>query len=883
MKEKIVLIDGNSMINRAFYGLPDLTTTSGQHTNGILGFLNILFKILDEENAQYLMVAFDVKHPTFRHEMYKEYKGTRKPMPSELCEQVPVLKNVLKSMGICMLERPGYEADDILGTIAKKAEKDGYAVTLVSGDRDLLQIADDEILVRIPKTKKTGTEIEDYHTKDVIEKYGITPLQVIELKGLMGDSSDNIPGVPGVGEKTAVKLLTEYGDVENTLAHAEEIKQQKLRENLIEYKESALLSKRLATIKTDCELDFTYENAKLGNIYTEEAYQILKSLEIKSLLSKFTLSESDKLSKNTVDQLDAFEEIIDENELRSFFIKIIENLKEEKYIGLSFEKDVLVAVHNGKTAGVVRIDGSVNSEKVFDYVNKVMQMGAEVAFFDCKPFVNLIDEACREQLHDVSIAAYLLNPLKETYNETDIARDYLNITLPSYEEVIGKKKIAEIMSEDPDVIKRFFTRKAYVASKAIATLKEELSNTEMYDLYRNIEMPVCFILSEMEKEGIFIDKEELAKYGAKLKKDIDVLEQDIYKAAGEEFNINSPKQLGTVLFEKMRLPYGKKTKTGYSTSADVLEKLRSEDPVVDKILMYRQLTKLKTTYADGLVDYISKDGRIHTKYMQTVTATGRLSSVEPNLQNIPARIEIGRQIRKLFKPREGYVFVDADYSQIELRILAHMSNDQELIKAYKSDKDIHRITASKVFKVPFESVTPAQRSAAKAVNFGIVYGISSFGLGQDLNISKKEAELYIEQYFETYPGIKAFLNNLVMSAKDKGYARTLYGRRRPIPELSASNFMVRSFGERIAMNSPIQGTAADIMKIAMIKVHERLKKEKFSSKMILQIHDELLVEAPIDEAEHVKEILHDEMMAAAELSVTLETEVKTGADWYETK
>lgn len=890
MSEKIVLIDGNSIVNRAFYGLPDLTTTDGRHTNGILGFFNILLKLLEEEHPEYLAVAFDVKHPTFRHEKYAEYKGTRKGMPEELREQIPVLKELLDACGILRLERPGYEADDILGTLAKQSEAAGYAVSLVSGDRDLLQIADDVIKIRIPKTKRTGTEIEDYYTQDVVDKYGLKPMQIIDLKGLMGDASDNIPGVPGIGEKTAVKLLSQFETVENTIAHIEEVMPNKARESLREHTDLALLSKELATIKTDCELEFSYEAARLGNIFTREAYQILKQLEIKSLLSKFHLSEQEMTEQTDIS--DDYEVVTERIEAERLF----KRLEKQEWFAISApvhqETAQLALFSTGRTGLMIAekektyylvTEGSIEEEFLWKHLNALAEKGVAVSVFDAKSVAAYFSAKARTALFDAEIASYLLNPLKASYQPVDVARDYLGAILPSAEEILQKKSWKEALLEGREEAMRLLARYVRVSYLAREVLLKKLADEGMKQLFEEIEMPLVFVLYEMETAGIHINKEELLQYGTRLQKGIARLEAEIYQMAGEEFNINSPKQLGVILFEKLKLPGGKKTKTGYSTSAEVLERLKPEDPVIEKILEYRTLSKLKSTYADGLDAFIAEDGRIHTKFQQTVTATGRLSSAEPNLQNIPVRLELGRQIRKMFTPKEGCVFVDADYSQIELRILAHMSEDESLIQAYQEEQDIHRMTASKVFHIPFDEVTPAQRSNAKAVNFGIVYGISSFGLGQDLNITRKEAESYIEQYFATYPGIKSYLDGLVTEAKETGSVSTLYGRKRPVPEISSSNYMQRSFGERIAMNSPIQGTAADIMKIAMLRVAKALEEKKLAARILLQIHDELLIEAPVAEAEAVAEILKTEMMAAANLRVPLSVEVKTGESWYETK
>lgn len=881
MKEKFVLIDGNSIVNRAFYGLPDLTTTDGKHTNGILGFFNILLKLVEEEQPNYIAVAFDLKYPTFRHELFSEYKGTRKGMPEELREQIPVLKEILDACGILRLEKVGYEADDILGTLAKKGKKDGLEVSLVSGDRDLLQIADDMIKIRIPKTKHTGTEIEDYYPEDVVAKYGLQPEQIVDLKGLMGDASDNIPGVSGIGEKTAIKLLSKFETVENVIAHIEEVTPNKVRENLQKEKEIALLSKQLATIKTDCELEFSYEKAKFGNIFTKEAYQLLKQLEMKSLVAKFTLSEAEMIDKATIS--DDFIKVDGLNEVEQLFcvlakekkIAITPVLKKEQLFGC------MVAIE--QVTYYIGIAGFITESFLWDKIGVLAEQGVTIALFEAKQVAGYFTDSARESLFDLKIAGYLLNPLKDSYTPVDIARDYLEITIPSVEDILGKQHIADAIEEEKEEALRLLARNTRVTLLGLEVLEKKLEEEGMKQLFFELEMPLVFLLYEMQKTGIQINKEELLLYGKKLQESIATLEDEIYKMAGETFNINSPKQLGVILFEKLKLPFGKKTKTGYSTSAEILEKLKLEDPIIEKILEYRTLTKLKSTYADGLDAFICADGRIHTKFHQTITATGRLSSAEPNLQNIPVRLELGRQIRKLFTPKTGCVFVDADYSQIELRILAHMSEDESLIQAYQEEQDIHRMTASKVFHIPFDEVTPTQRSNAKAVNFGIVYGISSFGLGQDLNITKKEAEGYINQYFEAYPKLKTYLDRLVEQAKETGFVTTLYGRKRPIPEITSSNFMQRNFGERIAMNSPIQGTAADIMKFAMLRVKKALKAQGLQTKILLQIHDELLLEAPKEEAKQVTKLLKEEMMAAASLSVPLSVEVKIGENWYETK
>lgn len=877
MENKIVLIDGNSILNRAFYGIPDLTNSEGMHTNAVYGFLNILLKILDEEKPEYAAVAFDVKHPTFRHEMYKEYKGTRKPMPEELRQQLPLIKEVLSAMNFKIIEKAGYEADDILGTIAKMAQKEGYLVSLVSGDRDLLQIATDKIKIRIPKTKKGGTQIEDYNTADVIEKYGITPEQIIDLKGLMGDASDNIPGVPSIGEKTAVKILTAYKTVEEAIENVDNIKPPRAANALKEHKDLALLSKKLATIKTDCELDFTFNEAKLGDIFNEDAINLFRKLEFKSLITRVGSTSS---TDNDIDQKiiasDDFNECNDilnklKNTSRAAFSMINDEIGD----------DSLALCIDEESVYVFKAQGFITTQYILDAIRQYVLSGGLLIINGLKNLLKYCDFSDNDNIFDISIASYLLNPLADSYTYDNIARNYKGLILPSLDEMLGKNSKKLEKNKRKEIFDRACAYDAYVSYCAYDAVMNELKEEEMLELYNNIEHPLIFTLADMEKRGIKADKKELETYSQKLNERIKQLETQIYELAGEQFNINSPKQLGVILFEKLNLPFAKKTKTGYSTSADIMEKLQCEHPVVGKVLEYRQLTKLKSTYADGLAGYIGEDGRIHTTFNQTITATGRISSTEPNLQNIPIRFELGKMIRKVFKPEPGYIFMDADYSQIELRVLAHMSGDEALINAYNSDEDIHKITASKVFNTPLDEVTPLQRRNAKAVNFGIVYGISSFGLGQDLNITRKEAQEYIKSYFKTYPQIKNFLDELVEQAKTRGYAITMYNRRRPVPELSSTNFMQRQFGERVAMNSPIQGSAADIIKIAMINVNKRLKSENLKSRLLLQIHDELLIETHESEVDKVRKILINEMKNASNLKVSLEVDANTGNDWYE--
>ncbi len=871
MAEKIVLIDGHSILNRAFYGVPDLTNADGLHTNAVYGFLNIMFKILDQEKPEYLTVAFDVHAPTFRHEMFEEYKGTRKPMAEELRQQVPVIKEVLQAMGVKIIEKAGLEADDILGTISRMSERRGLEVSVISGDRDLLQLATEHVKIRIPKTKKGQTEIEDYYAEDVLNAYQVTPTEFIDLKALMGDTSDNIPGLPGVGEKTATKIITEYHSIENAHEHASELKPPRASKAIIEHWDLAVLSKTLATIKLDAEIDYEFADAKLGNLYTDEAYVYFQKLQFKNLLGRFETSElSNKIE-------DAFETITNKEKAEQIFT---DAAKAER-VGIALCKnteDVLPLFADlAEFAGIalccsdehvyyIKNGNDISSAWLKEQTVQLVEKNECCIFFDVKNAMGELGSLPVLHCFDGTIAAYLLNPLKSDYTGEDVARERLNLL---------------IEDKLPDDSKACY--EAYTGWKAAPILQEQLKENNMWKLFVDVEMPLVETLYDMEQCGVRVEADELKAYGEKLGVRIHELEQEIYEEAGEIFNINSPKQLGVILFEKMGLQGGRKTKTGYSTAADVLEKLAPEYPIVAKILEYRQMAKLKSTYADGLAGFIQADGRIHGKFHQTITATGRLSSAEPNLQNIPVRMELGRLIRKVFIPEDGFVFVDADYSQIELRILAHCSGDDMLINAYRQAQDIHRITASQVFHVPFDEVTDLQRRNAKAVNFGIVYGISSFGLSQDLSISRKEAAEYIEQYFLTYPGIKTFLDNTVASAREHGYVETLFGRRRPMPELKSSNYMQRSFGERVAMNAPIQGTAADIIKVAMIGVSRRLKEKQMKSRLVLQVHDELLIETYIPELEQVEEILKEEMERAADLKVPLLVDMHTGNNWYEAK
>ena len=885
MAEKIMLIDGNSIVNRAFYGVPLLTNGEGRYTNGVYGFLNILFKLLDGEQPDYLAVAFDLHAPTFRHRTFDGYKGTRKGMPEELREQMPLLKEVLQTMHIPIFEQEGFEADDILGTLSALAEKNGIVPVVVSGDRDLLQLAGETLKVRIPKTKGGRTETEDYYAADVQAKYGVTPAEFIDMKALMGDASDNIPGVPGIGEKTAAKIITQYHDIETAIAHAAEIKPKKASENLAAYQEQARLSKFLATIVRDMPLEWDKEILKIGDMFNQTAYELVKRLEFKSMFSRFEGSAS---APKQAEQTYRF--VADREGAK----EVLAALKKGE-VGYAFvyenEEGQGLALYQEQLGGVW-----MEASMAF-----LMQELLEIF----QPF--FADSAYRKIGHDVkkdirflrsygydgfaaefdtAIGAYILNATGSSYEYDDIAAAFLNETYPSQEEVFGKGRTKKTFAVLPEAERTAYgARQAEIFFRARKVMEERLAENEQKSLFYDMEMPLIYVLADMEKYGIKVDKAALLAYQKRLGESLDGMEEEIYALAGEKFNINSPKQLGVILFEKLGLKGGKKTKTGYSTAADVLEKLRTAHPIVERILHYRQLAKLKSTYADGLLAVMDAETeKIYSTFNQTITATGRISSTEPNLQNIPVRLELGRELRKIFIPESAeFCFLDADYSQIELRVLAHISGDESLIAAFKSNQDIHRMTASQVFHVPFDEVTPLQRSNAKAVNFGIIYGKGAFSLGQDLGISRKEAEEYINAYFARYPKIKTFMEDTIKNGTKNGYVSTLWNRRRNMPELQSSNFMQRAAGERAAMNMPIQGTAADIIKLAMIKVHRALQEGGYRSRLILQVHDELLIEAYKEEKEAVAKILKENMEHAADLLVPLDVDVHEGASWFEAK
>ena len=869
---KLLLIDGNSIMNRGYYALPKtLTSSKGLHTNALLGFLNIFFRVYSEEKPDNIIVAFDVHEPTFRHKLYKEYKGTRHSMDEELREQFPVIKEILSAMNILYVEKGGYEADDIIGTYSRQADSEGMDVTILSGDRDLLQLATDRVLVRIPKTKAGKTTVEDYYASDVVEEYGVTPIEFIEMKGLMGDTSDNIPGVRGIGPKTASNIIKKYHTIENALANIDDIKPDKARQNLDAEREMAIFSRDLATIKLDCELDDSLEASKAAreDIFSSKVYDMFMDYGLRSLLKRFEAPGEDihneRLELSPVDK--TYNELID-----------IINASDVDTIGIgikpSYGNIYGAAIAVGEDIYIVRGD---ISDLRRDIKSEIC-----ISFISLKEYIPYFSLDEEDNLFDASVAAYLISPLDSNYDYSFIASRFLSLELEDEKMLMGRD-VPNMFSFDLPNYRKLIAYMAYTAAASKNNLISRLSSMDMLSLYQDIEYPLIFVLSDMEGYGVRVKKDFLESYGEELDRNVDDIRSRIYELAGEQFNINSTKQLGVILFEKLGLKSGKKTKSGYSTSVDVLSKLRDEHEIIPLILEYRSLTKLRSTYVDGLIDTIRNDGRIHSRFNQTVTATGRLSSTDPNLQNIPTRTSLGREIRRAFVPADGYTFVDADYSQIELRVMASISDDQSLIQAFKSSKDIHSITASQVFGVPLEEVTPDLRRRAKAVNFGIIYGISSFGLGEDLGISRSEAKEYIDKYFETYSSVKEYLDESVRLAKEKGFVKTYFGRIRPIPELGSSNYMQRQFGERIAMNSPIQGTAADIIKIAMIKVYRELRARNMKSRLILQIHDELLIETSLDEKDEVMELLRSNMEEAVNMEVPLYAELATGDTLYDAK
>ena len=902
--KKIVLIDGNSILNRAFYGIMGnkmLTTPDGKYTNAVYGFLAILFKVLEDIEPEYLMVTFDLKAPTARHKLYDGYKATRKGMPNELAEQMPILKDILKSMNITVIEKEGYEADDILGTIAKRAEKKSFDVTIVSGDRDTFQLTSSRVKVRIPHTKVGKTETEIFDREAVLKKYGVTPKQLIEVKGLQGDTSDNIPGVPGIGEKTALELVKKYKTIDGiyeAIEKGEDDLKPKAKERLLENKELAMLSRTLGTINLEVPIEEDLEEFKIKEWNNEEVFAKFKELNFNRFIDRFNL-KSEEGPKQNLAELFEIKTLNTENEIKDLLEKIqnqlvfmlgTEQVEQEKLIIKKQIESIYIYIDNI----VYEIKFNTNEEFI-SYFKTIFENEniQKYSYRLNETYVLLMQNGIylKGIKFDTEIAAYLLNPSNGKYKLDELANQYLSIDIPEYLEAVGAKQQKEtqmtLFSQDEvnvDFEKYQNAIYMYTIAKLAEIMNKKLEEINSLELFENIEMPLIKVLAEMQYEGIYVDKQELVSFGDKLKEEIEVIKQEIYKLAGEEFNINSTLQLGNILFEKLKLPVYKKTKKGYSTDVDILEKLKPEHPIIEKILEYRGFMKLNSTYVDGLIVYINEcTHKIHSYFHQTITATGRISSTEPNLQNIPTRTEQGKQIKKAFKAQKGHIFIDADYSQIELRILAHISKDRNMRGAFLNEEDIHKQVASKVFDVPLEEVTKEQRTAAKAVNFGIVYGISGFGLAEQLGISRKKAEQYIEQYLDKYKGVKRFMDGIVEKAKEQGYVETLFHRRRYIPELSSNNYMVRQFGARAAMNTPIQGTAADIMKIAMIEVNKKLEEEKLNAKLILQIHDELLIECKIEEKEEVKKILKESMENAVKLSIPLEVEVSEADNWYDVK
>lgn len=900
--DKFVLVDGNSIMNRAFYGIMGskmLTTKDGKYTNAVYGFLAIMFKLLDDVKPTYMAVAFDLKAPTARHKMYEGYKANRKGMPDELAEQMPIIKEILRAMNIDIVEKEGYEGDDVLGTLSRYGEKNKLEVVILSGDRDTFQLATDKVTIRIPHTKAGKTETDEYNKEKIIEKYGIEPKQLIDVKGLQGDTADNIPGVPGVGEKTALKLIQEYGSIENLYKKVEEGKDDlkgKQREKIVANKDLAYLSKTLGTINLEVPIEDNLEDFKVEEWDKKKVYEIFKELNFNRYIDRFSLrDEEEKKEEEKPKEIfkrieKSKEEIINfiKEQKEMIFYFITGNVEDEEKI--IKEKIKGISIYNKENTEVYYldlIDGLDDIKEILEN-EEIKKIGIDLG----REYILLKQENINLKgiYYDIAIAAYILNPTNNKLKIRDLIERYLEIDLNDY---IKEDKQEQInLFEENDKKENDEKQKeieesglyAYAIGKIKGITEEKLKEIDCLELFYKIDMPTVEVLSNMQVNGMYVDKEELEDFGKELTEKLGIITKTIYEMAGEEFNINSTKQLGEILFEKMKLPVIKKTKNGYSTDVDVLEKLKKEDPIIEQILEYRQLMKLNSTYVEGLKPYINpKTKRIHSFFHQTITATGRISSTEPNLQNIPTRFELGKRVRKVFKPEKGYVYVDADYSQIELRVLASISEDKHMIEAFKEGQDIHKQAASKVFKTPIDEVTKEQRSNAKAVNFGIVYGISDFGLGEQLGIGRKQAKQYIDEYLTQYSGIKNFMDNIKEEAKEKGYVETLFHRRRYIPELKSKNYMVRQFGTRVAMNTPIQGTAADIMKIAMIKVFNEIKKRNLKSKIVLQVHDEMMIEAPIEEKEEIKNIIVNCMQTATELKVPLIAEISEANNWYDCK
>ena len=889
--ENLVLIDGNSILNRAFYGTMTtklLMTEDGTYTNAIYGFLSIMFKIIEDIKPEYMVVTFDLKAPTHRHKLYEGYKANRKGMPNELASQMPILKEILQAMNIKVIEKEGYEADDVLGTLAKWGQSNKLQVTILTGDRDSFQLVDKYIKVRIPHTTQGKTETDDYTVEKVLEKYELTPKKLIEVKGLAGDSSDNIPGVPGIGEKTAINLIKEYESIEGIYKNIDKIKG-KLREKLEQNKEQAYLSRTLGTIDIETPIEKKLEDMKLIEWDKDKVIKLFTKLKFNRFIERFALETQVKEKQD----INIKCEEITESGMQSLLQEIAENKKIYYYIIEKQQEDF--GILNKQIEGITVYSEEKETAYLITDIEKLRRVFEsrdilKVGYKQKKDYILLKQKGINTHnlMFDIEIAGYILNSNMSKYTIEYLADEYLKIDLLTYlknEEEQENKQLTlfdKKEEEESNSTKNYMY--VYLINKLYAKLTKKMSETDTLELFSKVEMPLVEVLADMQYQGIGIDKTKLLEIGNELRDRIDSLTKEIYDLAGEEFNINSPKQLGEILFEKLKLPMGKKNKKGYSTGVEILEKLKYIHPIIDKLLEYRKIGKLNSTYVEGLMPYINnRTNKIHSSFHQTVTATGRISSTDPNLQNIPTRDEIGKNLRKVFIPKEGNIFIDADYSQIELRILAHISDDENMIYAFNNDEDIHQQVASRVFNIPIDEVSKEKRSKAKAVNFGIVYGISDFGLSEQLGISRKEAKNYIDQYLDKYQGIKQFMEDIVIKAKEQGYVETLFHRRRYVPEINSNNYMVRQFGSRIAMNTPIQGTAADIMKLAMINIYNKLEEQNLQSKIILQVHDELLLEVIPEEKEQVERILKQEMENVIELKVPLKADIEEGDNLYDAK
>ncbi|MBQ1825505.1 MAG: DNA polymerase I [Firmicutes bacterium] len=881
--ERIIIIDGNSLVNRAFYAIQrPMITKEGIYTQGIYGFLSMLYKIQEDYSPDYAAVAFDLKEPTFRHKEYSGYKAKRRPMPPELAMEMPILKDILRAMNIAILEKPGFEADDILGTVSKIAEEKGIEPIIITGDKDSLQLASDTTKVLF--TKKGVSDFDLYDKDKVVERYGLTPLQFIDLKGIMGDTSDNIPGVPGIGEKGGIELLTQFGSLENMLDHTDEIKKPAMRAKVEENADLARMSKHLATIIRDVPMDVDLNEMRFGEPDQDKLRELFEKLEFKNFLKKLGPAGTGKIeikipedirevfvrSSDDLDALDAFKG----QEVFVMQFGEFSHSKDLRPEGLVFKTPDLACYVDLRSLSFQQF-----SEKLND-------LGLRVYGHDVKNLLYGIiytGSACPEVTFDTSVCEYCIDPTRKDYGLESVAYDRLGYEASSDENAQGQDDQMDLFR---DSAKDDLRRGMFCASITDALRKvqeSELKKQGLEKVFYGCELPLIEVLASMEAAGICCDAQFLKDFGKSLEKDVQALENEIHDLAGETFNIKSPIQLGEILFEKLELPFGKKTKRGYSTSAEVLEKLRDKHPIVDKVLEYRNLTKLASTYIDGMIPLIAPDGRIHCHFQQTVAQTGRISCTEPNLQNIPVRQELGRQIRKAFHAGDGKVLIGADYSQIELRILAHLSEDEALLSAFNNNEDIHRLTASRVLGIPYDQVTPNERAKAKAVNFGVIYGMSGFGLSEEIHTTRKEAEEYIREYFLKHPKVKDYLDSRIELARTKGYAETILGRKRLIREISSPNYMLRQFGERLAMNTPIQGSAADIIKLAMNKVYRELKDKYPGSRLILQIHDELIIEADTEDKEEIAALLRRSMEEAVELSVKLTVELNTSDNWYDLK